>query len=42
MDVSIIEESRLIKTDMDLDDPGSRTRLSSFSSAIGAAQSLST
>lgn len=42
MDVSIIEESRLIKTDMNPDDPEMRTRLSSFSSAIGAAQSLST
>jgi len=42
MGVSIIEESHLIKTDMDPDDPGSRTRLSSLSSAIGAAQSLST
>jgi Tfp pilus assembly PilM family ATPase len=42
MDVSIIEEAHLIKTDMDPDDPEARTRLSSLSSAIGAAQSLST
>lgn len=41
MDVSIIEEAQLIRTDMNVDDPKVRTRLSSLSSAIGAAQSLS-
>ncbi|MFH2066786.1 MAG: hypothetical protein ABIK15_16425 [Pseudomonadota bacterium] len=41
MDVSIIDEGQLIKTDMNLDDPRERIRLSSLSSAIGAAQSLS-
>jgi Tfp pilus assembly PilM family ATPase len=42
MDVSIIDESELITTIMDMDDPGERAKLSSFASAIGAAQGLST
>ena len=40
MDVTIIDESRLIRTDLDPENQEDRTRLSSLASAIGAAQSL--
>ncbi len=40
MDIEIIDESRLIRTDMNLEKEKERERLSSFASAIGAAQSV--
>lgn len=39
--VSVIDESQMILTDFDFDKPEEREKLSSFVSAIGAAQSLS-
>ena len=38
--VSVMDESQMILTDFDFDKPEERERLSSFASAIGAAQSL--